>query len=54
MARQSINADSEKMHNLLGNKNIDLDNYRKLIKSYVELVRFNNLSIHVKVIELFI
>ncbi|XP_078037799.1 cell division cycle protein 16 isoform X1 [Augochlora pura] len=37
MARQSINTDTEKMHNMIGNKNIDLDNYRKLIKSYIEL-----------------
>ncbi|XP_054003924.1 cell division cycle protein 16 homolog isoform X4 [Hylaeus anthracinus] len=39
MARQSINANAEceKMHNLLENKSINLDNCRKLIKSYVDL-----------------
>lgn len=42
MARQSINADCEKMHNLLDNNNINLDNCRKLIKSYVDLVSFKN------------
>ncbi|XP_076296997.1 cell division cycle protein 16 [Lasioglossum baleicum] len=37
MARQNIDTDSEKMHNMMGSKNIDLDSYRKLIKSYIEL-----------------
>ncbi|XP_076672851.1 cell division cycle protein 16 [Andrena cerasifolii] len=37
MAHQSINADSDRMHNLLDTKNIDLDNCRKLIKSYIDL-----------------
>lgn len=34
MARQNVNTDYEKM---LDNKNIDLDNCRKLIKSYIDL-----------------
>ena len=37
MAHQSINADCDRMHNLLDTKNIDLDNCRKLIKSYIDL-----------------
>ncbi|KOX67609.1 Cell division cycle protein 16 like protein [Melipona quadrifasciata] len=37
MARQSVDADCEKMNNLSDNKNIDLDNCRKLIKSYIDL-----------------
>ncbi|XP_043251365.1 cell division cycle protein 16 homolog [Colletes gigas] len=37
MARQSINLDYDKMHNLLDNKSINLDNCRKLIKSYIDL-----------------
>ncbi|XP_076239082.1 cell division cycle protein 16 [Calliopsis andreniformis] len=37
MAREIINTDSDKMPNLLDNKNINLDNYRKLIKSYIDL-----------------
>ena len=40
MARQSVDADCEKMNNLSDNKNIDLDNCRKLIKSYIDLVKF--------------
>ena len=37
MAHQSINADCDRMHNLVDTKNIDLDNCRKLIKSYIDL-----------------
>lgn len=37
MARQSVDANCEKMNNLSDNKNIDLDNCRKLIKSYIDL-----------------
>lgn len=53
MARQSVNADCEKMHNLLDNKNIDLDNCRKLIKSYIDLVRFKDSLEFIKDIQLF-
>lgn len=52
MARQSVDADCEKMHNLLDNKNIDLDNCRKLIKSYIDLVKYQNLSSFLKDIDL--
>lgn len=52
MARQSIDADCEKMHNLLDNKNIDLDNCRKLIKSYIDLVKYQNLSSFLKDVDL--
>lgn len=48
MARQSGILDYEKMHNLSDNKNIDLDNCRKLIKSYIDLVKFQCLLSFVK------
>lgn len=44
MARENINVGSDKMSNLLDAKNINLDNCRKLIKSYIDLVRFKHLS----------
>lgn len=37
MARHSVNLDMEKMHNIAENRNIDLDNCRKLVKSYIDL-----------------
>ncbi|KAG7213440.1 hypothetical protein KM043_002718 [Ampulex compressa] len=37
MARQSVNTDCEKINNFLDNKNIDLENCRKLVKSYIDL-----------------
>lgn len=38
MSRHDTNNDS--MNNLLNEKNIDLENYRKLVKSYIDLVSF--------------
>jgi pyruvate/oxaloacetate carboxyltransferase len=42
MSKQEINPDCERMSNILENKNIDLEVYRKLIKNYIDLV--NNIS----------
>lgn len=39
MAQQEIDSDCEKM-STLNDKNIDLENYRKLVKSYLDLVSF--------------